>query len=791
MNAATEASAPPQEVFAISGIGADAAREWLAEAFAQQRTTGATNALSAAEQGMISRVLTLDWWHTVTSEEPTTEDGPAQLLTTLLPAAVRAAQSIPYASLILALYLRNLINEAWELSWDHTLTTVAVRLAGQTAKETEQSEAAGLAWRLLAAMELEFHVEAALLTGSIKAVIAQSELASGEFANISKSVDELPAQPGLATLRRESHNESCYYRVVNRVAQSSLALLERRSYDETEALDWIDAEIAAADFTSADASELRGHRASLATIGAASGLDWLHIDEGRLRVVYSFGILHPRPRESGEDLALLREVLDQRRVQRQRLGSLRINKVLRSLTLSDAWQGSDSLGRGYRGSVVELEDLLLEGEADEQGNREVLHVLESRVQFSELGNHAIVFSIDLGDCAAHEVAQAINLATPVFGNLTEIPTVLRLRPESAPDSLISRLADEVAAILDDLRQALRESSGISAGDAISARAGSFGVIVTVEAASRDQMGVRKPLHSASELRTLWGAQPLLHPLPGGASGIADWTMYNLEAAAHFNLLHLNDGTLSANANVSLLASFRSPDYAVQEIEDFLEFAHSMHGMYQAWQNAVRTHAELIASLLEGVDDQLRIADVAQESDDDVAQEEAVTKIGEIVRTIERTELALQSFVQSKQAIMLFIESPAIVTSPSLRIDLDTVLQTNRYAFLRDGFERAVRDVLGSRLQPLLEVCHQRIASLHESRQQARERKTERMAQVLGVILAVVGLSGLVQVAQSGFDLRGDITWWFLWAILALTLILGGAMLIPGRNWRKRRRRDKS
>lgn len=789
MENTAEAPAPPTEAFALADADADTARSWLSAAFAAQRAEGVSGALSAAQQQTIARILTLDWWQAIASDDERKDDDPANLLAEFLPAAVRSAECIPFASLVLALYLRNLVNEAWALTWDHTLIRTAVRRAVATARESEQDPVATLAWRMLDAMEREFDVEAALLTGRLHAVVALGQDAASDYADIVTAAEKLPPQPGRETLLAEARSEHCYYTTVHRIAQSTLALLERESTDESAALLQIDADIASADFRAVDASELRGHRASLAAVNEAADRPWLHIDEGRVRIVYGFGILHPHGREGNEDLVALREGLDRRREEGGRLGALRIDKVLRSLTLSDAWQGSDSLGRGYRGSILHLGDLLLEGAAHEDG-REVLQVIHGRVQFSELGNHAVVFTIDLDGAAAYEVAQAINLATPVFGDLSEIPGMLHLRPASAPHTTISRLADVVSDILDDLREVLHESRGIPDADAISARAGSFGVIVTVEAASRDLGGECTPLTSARELVELWGAQPLLHPLPGGASGVADWTMYELGAVEHFDLLHLNDGLLSANANVSLLTSFRSPDYAVSEIEDFLEFAHSMHGMYQAWQSTVRTHAERIAGLLERVDDQLRIADAAIEADDHRAQEEAVERIGDLVRMTERAELTLQSFVQSKQAIMLFIESPTIVASPALRIDLSTVLRSNRYDLLRDGFERAVRDVLGTRLQPLLEVCHRRIASLQESRQAARERRTERMAQVLGVILAVVGLSGLVQVAQAGFDLRGDITWWFLWAILALTVVLGATMLLPSLQRGRRRERSR-
>jgi hypothetical protein len=133
--------------------------------------------------------------------------------------------------------------------------------------------------------------------------------------------------------------------------------------------------------------------------------------------------------------------------------------------------------------------------------------------------------------------------------------------------------------------------------------------------------------------------------------------------------------------------------------------------------------------------------------------------------------------------MLFVDSPAIVSSPALRTDLDTVLRSNRYDLLRGGFERAVQDVLGSRLQPLLEVCHRRIERVLEDRQADRDRRMERLEQILGVVLAVIGVSGLVSVVQAGFGLEGDVTWWFIAAILAAAAAIGLVMIVFSRRGR--------
>ncbi|MFC7790468.1 hypothetical protein ACU045_15960 [Microbacterium sp. MAHUQ-60] len=792
----------------MANAEAEAAREWLSAAFTAQRAAGSPHALSRERQQDIREVLSLDWWQSAVADGA--HDGHAALgvrLGNLLPPAVRAASDLPLGGVVLAMYLRNLVNEAWELNWDHSLIRAAVNAAVDTARSLSLDGAEAVAWDLLGFMNQEFDVEAALLTGDLRAVVIVTEEAMARITPVRQAAGSLSGHPGREILVAETRSEHRYYRAIHEIAVATSALLARQTQDVSADIARIAAQIDNGGFRPVDASELRGHLASLETVQAAVERPWLHVDEGRVRIVYGFGILQQGSQELSADLDAVRELADAPGENR-RLGPLHVTKVMRRLTLSDVWQGTDSLGRRYRGSTFQLEELLLTVPG---ADAEPVSI-RTQVQLSELGNHAVLFDIDLADAPAFEVARIVNLATPLFGDLTEIPHVLHLHPRSDPRVRLSRLSDVVTAVLGDLRVLLRRVRGdhdvahgrradIAAGrgvdhptDPISARAGSFGVLVTVERASRDVSGVRTPLGSAREINGLWGAQPLLHPLPAGASGVADWAMYDVDAVRPFTLLHLNDELVAANSNVTLLASFRSPDYAVSEIESFITFAHTMHGMYQSWQSRVREHAETISGLLNDVERLIGAADAAGSGADYAAQQQITEQLGDLIGVIERAELELQSFVQSKQAIMLFVESPAIVSSPALRVDLDTVLRSNRYDLLREGFERAVRDVLGSRLQPLLDVCHRRFERILDDRQADRERRAERVERVLGVILAVIGISGIASLLQEGFGLRGEITWWFVVAILVIAVAIGVMMIVMSRRARghgRRRRRTRA
>ncbi|NHB85282.1 hypothetical protein G7085_13300 [Tessaracoccus sp. HDW20] len=462
------------------------------------------------------------------------------------------------------------------------------------------------------------------------------------------------------------------------------------------------------------------------------GREWLQVDAGRIRIVYPFGI---RLRGDDDPIALVEELKTRAhgmRLSGAPIGGLPIVEARSRLDLSDVWQGTDNFGRGYRGATIQLGDLVLTGD---DGAR--LETVRPRIQLSQLGNHSIVFELDLLDVPAHRIAEALHLASPVFGDLREIDDVLRMQgPDGCPwqgPRGGRRRAGRAEGLLDEI------PGGFSEAD-LATRDGSFGIIVTVIAASAVGPDGARRLGDTHGLLDLWGVQPLLHPLPSGVASVADWALHDLDSVETWPLLHLNGELLASSSNMTLLASFTSPDYAVSEMESYIEFAHSLHGMYKGWQDGVRYYAERIAGLLRGAEAALAEADELDRGGEDPLsgrRAAVIERLDLLVRDVERTELSLQAFVQSNEAIMLFVESPDIVASPPLRADLDTILTSNGYPRLRSGFTRAVRDVLGTRLRPLLDVVHRRMEKSYAEEtaalREARDRRVDLAFQLIGVV----------------------------------------------------------
>lgn len=279
-----------------------------------------------------------------------------------------------------------------------------------------------------------------------------------------------------------------------------------------------------------------------------------------------------------------------------------------------------------------------------------------------------------------------------------------------------------------------------------------------------------PVTNGREVLDLWGAQPLLHPLPSGVASVADWALQDLDTVQRWPLLHLNGELLASNSNMTLLVALTSPQFAVADMESYLSFAHSLHGLFHGWHQRINFFAELIAHLLRQAEALL---------DQDQPALGTAGDLAVIVRESERTELRLQSFIQSAEAVMLFIESPDLVASPPLRTDLDTILASNGYQRLRSEFTRATHDVLGTRLSPLLDVVHRRMEqSLVEQAQRAeadRQGRLDLILQVASVFFGVIGFSGLAGILQQGHPAWGSaMSWWLIATIVAL----GGLAVLP-------------
>lgn len=673
-----------------------------------------------------------------------------------LPLAMRAAAEHPCALPVFLLYIRHVCEQAWELTWNHAamhdvidvVTDARTSDVGMFAR----NDGAQACARLVEFLRREFAVESAMLTGALGALHATVTAAHRDIEDIVENVKAESADwPLRALVLEEAESEEVYFACLDTATVATRRYLRREIETVAPAIATLEGALAGPALRAEDASEIRSHLAALDALEAARDRPWLQVTEGCVVVLYPFSLRAGRSDVSGQ---VVTQALADGGT--WTLGGLAPTEPPKSsLAVSDAWQGDDALGRHFRGTELVLPDLELRQHVPrlENGTGEAMIArrIGVKVQFSALGNHVVRFEVDIADAGPGDLAEAISIASPVYGDLFELDgmvSLVRADAESDTRTQWSRLAT----VAEDMIQsvATRFDSDSDMPTKVSARRGMFTVISVIHRARvfegvADAVGVE--MKSARLLPDLFGAQPLVHPMPGGATSVADWSSYDLDELRRYSLLTLNDELLAANANTALLASFRSPAYAISTVRSYVEFAHSLQGMYAGWNDEVAGHAQEIAARLDEVDDRLK------ESLDSVDARGADALQATLV-SIERAELRLQRFLQGNQATMLFIESPSLVTSAALRLDLDTVLESSGYTALRMGFMDAKNEVLGNRLQELLAIASRRISDRLEQDRARQAARNRRILDAVAVGIGVIGLSGLISVLQGGYSLKG-------------------------------------
>ncbi len=697
----------------------------------------------------------------------------AGLLREHLPRALNAATIREGVLAPLLLYIRYVCEEAWELTSNHApmfevIDVVEAQWRTIEPRLGDQVKPEHVCWELLEFLRRELAFESALFAGALSVVddtVAAAHSRIGEVAAMSlRLAPEWPLRELVVT---EAEREEVYYACVREASRATCAYLARESTTVKPAIAKIEATLAGSDLSAIDASEVRTHVAALESLERARDRDWLRVDEGQVVVLYPFSLRSERSDVSDQVVTYAINNAEEWTL----AGMRPTGSPSRALAISDSWQGDDALGRHFRGTEVPLPDLAMRQHAPTShapGTRgERSRAIRVKVQFSALGNHMVRFEIDVANALPGDLAEIISMASPVFGNLEELSGMISLvRADDAPDAATRwpRLADVAKAIIHNVSEYFGQGTELPA--TVSSRRGMHSVITVVHraqvfAGSADPEGT--PAREARALPSMFGAQPLVHPRPGGAASGVDWASYDVDPTQRFSLRSLNDELLVANANTTLLASFRSPSYEVRKVRSYIEFAHSLQGMYAGWNDEVAGHAQEIAKRLDEVD---RFLKSSVDTMDGTGAEELRGALIEI----ERADLRLQRFLQSNNATMLFIASPALVRSSAVRLDLDTILESSGYSALRQGFIRAKDEVLGNRLQELLGIAARRIAERVEAEQTRQTLRSRRILDAVAVGIAVIGLSGLISVLQSGYDgLKGWPSLFFVVALVALAV----------------------
>lgn len=656
---------------------------------------------------------------------------------------------------VLALYVRSVCEAAWDLTWDHRPLLAVLDTSEQewlTHPPAPGSDA-NSAVRALLALRADLALESACSTGDLRTtarVAEQSATMLAESSSLLLVSDATPIQAyveDLITLR------GVYADAIHRAAQSCADFLEGGDDDLDDTRHHLAAVEAAFVDDHAARSELRSHRVAVERLIEARDEDWLRVDVGSVACLFPFGLRH-------SDQAQIVSAVKAHGARWSLGGQPLANNPTGLLLVDDLWRGDDPLRRRYEGTQLDLPDVCL------QGRDGAPIVGRVTITISQLGNHYVRVELPLENALPHTIGGLVWLAAPEFGDLHEVGQRITLGhtapvgAETDTDGW-ARLSDLVHAVLHDL---VGELAGTGlAGVDLSFRPGMYHVVTTVREASvlpRGNADRAITLDAAEGIPALFGSQAICHPIPAGIGSIAFWARYASPLGTVVDCAGLTDEYLLVSENHTLLASFSSPDYMVSTVGQAAEFAASIDGMFAAWQDE-------LSQFYLGLTPHLRQLEDEPDAD-----------LEEVLTDLEQRQLRLRQFLTSARVTLLFVSSPALVTSPVMRNTITQLLELRHAWTRRADFTDVAGQALADRVTDLIEMWLRRREEARVRREEEHARRNQLRIDTMLAVLTGIGISGVLAMLQTGFAVQQ----WGSVLLVVLVLVLAAVVGYASFRW---------
>lgn len=708
----------------------------------------------------------------------------AERVDQLMDRAFGQAITVPSGPVVLCRYVSRLCEDAWKTSYHFDRMWATLRGAGRAwhrhraAVADPAERAAGDAMAiLLDVLDWEITVENEMLCNNhersayaarravdhaVKAMSAAGELGSGQSAVAAFVV---AAAAGSVTfdsaLARAGDGLAAFFAdttAPRAAAPRSTAAPAPRSTATADtgleaALAALTRAGASADCDRDQRSELRAYRSTVEALRRDAGRDWLYVDDGTVIHMYPFAVRGTSPHDVVDAV--------RRDAHGWRLTGVAPAAVHRTLPLDDIWNGSDALGRRYEGAALVLPEVTIE---DLDGRP--LGRLTAELRLSLLGNHHLRLATDLRDASADDLYGAMLRAAPEHGEV-------RVRCGDSP-RVWSRLSAFAVDIVEEVGRLLGGPA------AVSVRPGMFHVLVTVLEASlgagpRVGREHRRPVRDVGQLLAAVGGQVLRHPVPNIIGAPAEWIRFSTPGDVLVDIDRRADEMVSRTCNTTLVAALGSPAYWIATRLTVAEFVASLEGLFAGWSDE-------LAIFLGGATRQARPTSAEDDDDDDV---EALMRQA---RVLEQQQIRLYAFAADARSTLDLIRSPALVASPlvnrTLRAHLEVTGFDRREAELIRNIEAVLDDRLGRRLETLVSRRREREAELA----QAGERRQRARLDTMLAVIAAVGVSGLGQIYQAGYDIRQARALYIIGGIVVIMFVVGAWFHLYGSSGAARRSR---
>ncbi|MGW0432943.1 hypothetical protein ACWDV4_10420 [Micromonospora sp. NPDC003197] len=796
------------QLVALAEDDARPIRRWLT-----RQLCAPTGPLAEADFGLLDRIAV---W-SAEENDPNLHGQILTTLDRMLTAATRVPDAAPLLVLYLKYLCDQAWERAWDVAPIlDTMRYAARTWTGIVATGTAvDAELTTLTVRMLDLLDSEMATFNAGTCGTLAAWARSAAATAARAEEVVAAAARGKPSPIAEAVAAEAHGDHVYYAALARASQAVHDHFAVGGSDLVGAATALRA--AEEFFPDGiPRSELRAHRYSVEALIEVADQPWLLLDQARFVYLYPFGLYEDLrqvpagaapdraapdsvgPDEDSAAFAVRMVEVARRTADRWRIAGWDIAThpdalVAAELPLDDVWKGSDPLGRQYRGMAVTLPDVELV-DPDRPDHDPITFSVQ--VRLSELGNHYLRLECELSEVTPQQVYAAMARVAPEFGDLVHLGTPLRPADADADDTesenVWPRLADFATELTGDVSVELARHSGRQVRH--SSRPGMYHVLVSVDRATLVAAdGSRTPVTDAVDTAKAVGAQPLCHPVRHGLSALAEWLRYPVDVPALpvVDVPGLAGDLLLRTCNSTLMVIPASPEYTVNTVQEAAEFVAALEGMFAGWQDQIAEYYDHLQVQLATMIVRLERGGTAPDPANlRSAEYERVTQeLVEMQGALEAQHLRLHRFVMASRLSLMFVTSPSLMTSPVARLIIDRLLAAAKFDTLRGEFEGMIDKVLGDRIGDLVDASvrrqqerndalaravreeQTRLAQIERerlaqeerdrvlrekeaaARQERRDRANQRRNDALLGGIAAVGLSGLMQIVQAGYDLR--------------------------------------
>jgi hypothetical protein len=680
----------------------------------------------------------------------------------VLPEALRAAADHPYGLALLLLYLLYECEQCWEVSYHYDPIWRALRngrtmwrshVDGLDRSEAAMAEGAAM---LLAIVDAEIQVENAMTSGRLGGFAEAAEKVVDEARRalllvpvIRPFCRELADEVTKRADAAETYYQACaaaghglrqFFAAPGSSLDDGIAALAR-------------AEASDVGISTIRKSELRAHRFALLNLKAEATSTWLHVDQGKIVYIYPFAVRGLAAARVVERVAAEAEQWS--------MAGVVPTAVHPSFVADDVWDGSDLFGRRYDGTQIDLPTVAVHDLAGK-----LLSTLDAKVMLSVIGNHYVRLEGELVDANPQDVFAAMFRGAREHGTAAvSVTDVDRTWPR-----------------VSDLAQDLALSVGENLALPVSERHGMFHVMVVVNSASlgAGPVGARTEVRNGEEMVSAIGTQVLTHPVTNCIGSLAEWVRYPVPSRTNIlGTVTMRDDIAVRTANTTVLVGLGSPSFHIGTRETVAEFVASLEGLFAGWSDDLATHYDRVQELL----DRTHQLDAGASS----------YTVRESINELKQAQRALEEFVADTRSAVALIESPALVASPVVSAMKSGLLDAADFRRRAADLDRQVEEVLGSRLASRIEEALRRLDDRMIREEMLRQARQRRWLDVALGVIAAIGVSGIGQIIQTGYDVRSYGALTITAAIVGLAILVG--MLVrtvnaPPADERRRQRAEK-